>query len=571
MQLENLTKKQILPIQLMVTIIISYLTIFGQGKDKWVIGSYIFIAIFFSTNLFLPYIPNRYYYDKKIFHILFLFDSIMICLGIYLSGNASTDFYLIYFLIIGLSAMSTGLKYLMINTTVFTLIYGWILFKQGNLAGDMGASYALRLPFMFIMALFFGSIVDALIKDKSRSLKESEDKYRSIVESTHDTVYMMDKKSNFLSANSKFLSERRITEEEIIGKNFIDFHSMEETKEFTYRVNKVFENNCATHYEAFDKNQYRWVMRTLSPVVEPATGKVKAVSVISMNITKRVNAEHELKKTLNRLKETQNQLIQNEKMAALGRLASGLAHQIRNPLEIIIMGVEFVANTLPNKDKNLKKAIEKIIQAADRTNNIITNFLRFSRKSELVFKAVDANLLIDETVNLVEHRINLNRIKIRRNYAEESMKVDADKGMLQQVFVNLLNNAIDAMPNGGEIRINVKSKKAKKIEERIGYRDNDYFKIGEIMTVIEIEDTGEGIADDKLPKVFEPFFTTKDVDKGTGLGLSLAHLIIDRHRGTIGVESTVDKGTKFIIKLQNAKNSAKEEKNDGQKKNTDNR
>lgn len=568
MQLENLTKKQILPVQLMVTIIISYLTIYGPAKDKWVIGSYIFIAFFFSTNLFLPYIPIRYYYDKKIFYSLFFFDSIMICLGIYLSGNASTDFYLIYFLIIGLAAMSTGLKYLMINTTVFTLIYGWILFQKGYLTGDMGTSYALRLPFMFIMALFFGSIVDALIKDKSRSLKASEEKYRSIVESTNDTVYMVDKNSRFLSANSKFLSEHRLTEEAIIGNKFIDFHSIEETKEFTSMVDKVFETRQATHYEAFDNNQEKWVMRTLSPIIEPDTGEVNAVSVISMNITERVKAEDELKKTLYKLKETQNQLIQNEKMAALGRLASGLAHQIRNPLEIIIMGVEFVANTLPNKDKNSKKAIEKIKQAAERTNNVITNFLRFSRKSELVFKPINVNMLIDEAVNLLEYKINLNNIKIRRKYAEESIKVEADKGMLQQVFMNLLNNAIDAMPNGGEIRINVKNKKAKKIAERTGYRDSDYFKIGEIMTVIEIEDTGKGITGDELPKVFEPFFTTKDVDKGTGLGLSLAHLIIDRHRGTIGVESTIDKGTKFTIKLQPANNSIKEEKNDGQKKNT---
>ena len=118
--------------------------------------------------------------------------------------------------------------------------------------------------------------------------------------------------------------------------------------------------------------------------------------------------------------------------------------------------------------------------------------------------------------------------------------------------MNLLDNAIDAMPNKGEIGINVKNKKAMHIAERTGYRDSDYFKIGEIMTVIEIEDTGCGITYDELPKVFEPFFTTKDVDKGTGLGLSLAHLIVDRHRGTIGVESTVNKGTKFTIKLQRA-------------------
>jgi len=300
-QLENQIKKQILPVQLVVTIIISYLTIFGPSTGKWVVGSYIFIAIFFSTNLLLSYIPNRYYYDKKIFYTLIFFNSIMICLGIYLSGNASTDFYLIYFLIIGLASMSTSLKYLMINTAVFTIVYGWILFEKGLLTGDMGTSYALRLPFMFIMALFFGSIVDALIKDKSRSIKASEEKYRSIVESTNDTVYMVDKNSRFLSANRKFLSEHRLTEEEIIGKNFFDFYSTEETKEFSNRADKVFETSQATHYEAFNKNLGKWVMRTLSPILEPDTGKAKAVSVISMNITERVKAEDELKKAQNDL------------------------------------------------------------------------------------------------------------------------------------------------------------------------------------------------------------------------------------------------------------------------------
>ena len=340
MQIENLTKKQILPVQLMVTIIISYLTIYGPAKDKWLIGSYIFIAIFFSTNLLLPYIPARYYYDKKIFYILFFFDSIMICLGIYLSGNASTDFYLIYFLIIGLASTSTSLKYLMINTTVFTLLYGWILFQKGLLAGDMGTSYALRLPFMFIIALFFGSIVDALIKDKSKSLKASEEKYRSIVESTNDTVYMVDKNSRFLSVNSKFLSEHSLTEEKIIGKKYIDFHSSEETKEFTNRIDKVFETSRATHYEAFDKDQGKWVMRTLSPIISSDTGKVKAVSVISINITERVKAEDELKKTLNKLNKTTTSIGELNKEIAERKQAEEELRESEEKYRTILASIE---------------------------------------------------------------------------------------------------------------------------------------------------------------------------------------------------------------------------------------
>ncbi|MEE8481325.1 MAG: ATP-binding protein, partial [Desulfobacterales bacterium] len=381
-----------------------------------------------------------------------------------------------------------------------------------------------------------------------------EEKYRSIVESTDDTVYMVDEDSKFLSANSKFLSEHCVKETEIVGKYFSDFHSPEETKEFTKRVNKVFETCCATQYEALNENPGKWVMRTLSPIPDPDTNRIKAVSVMSMDITERVLAENELKNTYNKLKETQNQLMQTEKMAALGRLASGLAHQIRNPLEIILMGVDFLGTSQSHKDINSEKSIEKIKQAANRTNRIITDFLRFSRKSELKFESMDVGNLLDETLSLLDHRINRNNIKINRNYCEEPIEVKADKNMLQQVFMNLLTNAIDAMPKGGEIRIKIHNQIATQIEERIGYRNSDYFKIGEKISVVEIEDTGTGIPSDILPKIFELFFTTKEIEKGTGLGLGLAHLIIDRHRGIISVESEANQGTKFTLKLQPADN-----------------
>jgi len=552
--IESITKKHIFIIHLMVTIILSYLTIFGPTKDILLIWSHIFIIVYLSSNLFILYIPSRYFIDKTIFYYLIFFHSFMICLGMYLSGNASTDFYLIYFLIIGLASMSTSLKYLMINTTVFAFVYGYILFQKGLLGGEMGISYSLRLPFMIITALLFGYIVEGLIKDKSRSLKASEEKYRSLVESTDDSVYMVDKNCQYLSANSKVLSDYGLTEIQIVGKNYSDFHSPEEAREFANRAKKVFETGSATYYEAYNKKFGKWVMRTLSPIKEPDTAKVKAISVVSMNITKRVEAEKELKMTYNKLKEAQDQLMQTEKMAALGRLASGLAHQIRNPLEIIIMGVEFLGNTLHNKDINHEKSMEKIKQAVNRTNQIITDFLRFSRKSELKFESVDVCQLLDETIRLIEHRINVEKIKIDRNYSEESIEVKADRNLLEQVFMNLLNNGIDAMSKGGEIKIKVKTSKAMHVEDKIGGRTKDYFKIGEKMIVVEIKDTGEGIPEDVLPIVFEPFFTTKESGKGTGLGLSLAHLIIDRHQGIINVQSEVNKGTKFTLKLQPANN-----------------
>jgi PAS domain S-box-containing protein len=552
MLIESITKKQIFIIHLMVTIIICYLVIFGPTEGKIVIWSAIFIAFYLSSNLFILYIPNRYFIKRTIFYYLIFFNSFMICLGMYLSGNASTDFYLIYFLIMGISCMSISLKYLMINTTIFVVIYGYILYQKGLLGGEIGISYSLRLPFIIIIGLFFGYIVEALIKDKTRSLEVSEEKYRSLVESINDSMYVVDTDCQYLSANSNVLSEYGLTTNQIVGKKFSDFHSPEQTREFSDRVKKVIETGNTEQFEGYKEKLGKWVIRKLSPIKEPDTAKIRAISVVSMDITERVEIVKELIETNKKLKETQNQLIQNEKMAVIGRLASGLAHQIRNPLEIIIMGVEFLGNTIHSKDLKPEKSIEKIKQAVNRTNQIITDFLRFSRKSELKFESVDVCLLLDETIKLIEYRINEKKVKIERNYSEESIEVTADRNMLQQVFMNLLNNGIDAVSKGGEIRIKVNTKiiMHEHIEDRVGYRDNDYFKIGEKMTEIEIEDNGVGISRDVLQRIFEPFYTTKESEKGTGLGLSLAHLIIDRHQGKISVQSEVNKGTKFILKLQ---------------------
>jgi len=279
-------------------------------------------------------------------------------------------------------------------------------------------------------------------------------------------------------------------------------------------------------------------------------------------------SEERLKIAYHKLKETQNQLIQHEKMAAMGRLASGFAHEIRNPLAIILMGIESLSTTLPEKNKIVKKTIEKIKQAVNRANKIIIDTLQFSRMSEFKFESIDICKSLDETIDLIKHKAVLNNIKINRNYPQKHMKVKADKNMLQQVFLNLFMNAMDAMPKGGEIKVKVYDKIANQLGYKTGERESDYFKIGDKIIVVEIEDTGIGIPKNILSKIFDPFFTTKKVGEGTGLGLSVVHLIIDQHKGIIDVESEVNKGTKFIIMLPLAKNSNKEVQYDREEKNT---
>lgn len=251
-----------------------------------------------------------------------------------------------------------------------------------------------------------------------------------------------------------------------------------------------------------------------------------------------------------KLRESQEQQIQNEKMVALGRLASGIAHQIRNPLEIILMGTEFISSSLPQDDRNAGVSVDKIKHAVTRANRIISDILKFSRNSELAIQPVDLLAMLKEVLILVESEAALHNVRIVTHFPDQPIMIEGDKSMLEQVVINLLSNAIDAMPRGGEINIRVYRTEASERGNRIGRRARDYFQLGDEMIVVEIEDTGNGIPAEELKQIFEPFFTTKKSGRGTGLGLSIAHLIVDRHKGVIEVESRLHAGTKFTVRLQ---------------------
>ena len=243
-----------------------------------------------------------------------------------------------------------------------------------------------------------------------------------------------------------------------------------------------------------------------------------------------------LKEIISQLHQTQNQLIQSEKMAAVGQLASGIAHEIRNPLGIILGGVEFLENKLAKKkDKVAKESLKKIKESIDRANHIVVDLLKFSRASQLEAQPVSACKIMDEAISLIKNQVYLHGVKIKRNYKQRNAHIKADANMLRQGFFNLFINAIEAMPKGGILSLSVR------LPERQGSDDKK--------VVIEITDTGKGISQDNLARIFNPFFTTKEPGKGTGLGLSIVHLILERHKATIDVESRLGEGTKFTLKL----------------------
>jgi len=258
----------------------------------------------------------------------------------------------------------------------------------------------------------------------------------------------------------------------------------------------------------------------------------------AIDITARKNAENSLKNAYQKLKETQNELIQAEKLAALGRFSSGIAHEVKNPLGIILGGAEYLQTCLKeSKDESLKGIVDMIKTSTLRADSIIRGLLRFGKPAELKKEKIKPASLIEESLTLLKYRLPLSNIEIDHQWPKDDFFINVDKNQLQQVLFNLFVNSSDAMPKGGKLTI----KSYKTVSQE--------FLPNEESCVIEISDNGEGILEENLKKIFEPFFTTKRDTKGTGLGLYLCKTIINNHGGNISIKSQAGSGTTLTIFL----------------------
>jgi len=230
-------------------------------------------------------------------------------------------------------------------------------------------------------------------------------------------------------------------------------------------------------------------------------------------------------------------ILQSQKLAAIGELSAGIAHEINNPLAIIRQEAEWLQHLLKNKAgleagevEELRNGLRQIVQEVDRCKDITHRLLDFARKREPVIQAVELNKIIEDMALLVEKEAKYNNIKIIRKYDANLPLIHSDGPQLRQVVLNLLNNAVHAVGQDGEVTITTR-------------------RAGEQGIDLIVADTGCGIPKEHLDKIFYPFFTTKPEGKGTGLGLSICLGIIQRLGGGLAVDSAVGEGTTFIINL----------------------
>ena len=366
-------------------------------------------------------------------------------------------------------------------------------------------------------------------------------KYHELLENTNDIVLFINPSGEIEHANKQ---ARFIFDELNDPPEPIQFHSLfdnllaisiESVKKRVLDGNEVSGSswklkNTSLHHMNVDAKLVPLHDRNkvvgIGCILKDTSARENAVNALEKN-TKEL--KQKVKHTSEQLNEVQQRLILSEKMAVVGQLAAGIAHELRNPLNVINSSIYYLNKVMKSPNEKVSEHLGIIKDEIIRSQKIVDNLLSFSKKSSIDKGSVEINQILEQALALVQKEFLTNNIEIENDLTlVKKCFVNADE--VKQVFLNLILNAKNAMPSGGRLRV------------ATYMQDDD-------TVVAEFSDNGVGISQDKLNKIFDPFYTTDLKGKGTGLGLSIVHSAVKRNNGTITVESIEDEGATFFIRL----------------------
>lgn len=362
----------------------------------------------------------------------------------------------------------------------------------------------------------------AALKQSAEELAKSEKLYKSLVESAEDTIINVDCRGDIISINRYGVRLFGYTPQGIIGKSIYDVFPGRAGSEIQHLIDQVFATHRgrrATLEVLLNGKEYHLNLN-LTPIRED--GEIMSVLIIAHDITSS--------------KKMEEQLYHTEKLASLGQLAAGVAHEINNPLAIILGFTDMLLEktAADSKEYRILKTIER---QGNNCKKIVENLMSFARSPERVQYETDINRNVEMVMEVVKNTLLTRKVKYHLQLAPGLPRVRGDAAQLQQVFLNLITNAVNAMPQGGDLTITT-----------------GLNATGDRVRII-FADTGEGIKKEHLPRIYDPFFTTRKVGEGTGLGLSVSYAILTKFGGTIECvsrtreEAKDQSGTTFTITL----------------------
>jgi PAS domain S-box-containing protein len=403
-----------------------------------------------------------------------------------------------------------------------------VYIRQAMIQGSFTAAVIIIFVFLMAYERIWLKTLEEEVKEKTsdiesyaEKLKRSEERYRSLIESADDMIYTVDKDCNILSVNRYFANLLKQQDDEIVGQNIRNIIEYKAPENVCSVAKNVLEKSEAIGREELVKigNREYWLDTKYKPVMT-TDGQESTVLVISRDIT-----EH---------KRMEEQLFHTEKLASMGTLSAGVAHEMNNPIGIILGYTELLLEKFP-KDSKVYNMLKTIERQSNNCTRIVENLLAFARIPEKTATETDVADGIQKVVNVVTNTLLTKKVELKKEIKEDLPKVRGDGQQIEQVFLNIINNAMAAMgDDGGILTISA-------------HRSND-------MVRISFTDTGPGIPLENRDKIFEPFFTTKKVGDGTGLGLSVSHGIVSKFGGDIRVKSQTaaeggEPGTTFTVIL----------------------
>jgi two-component system cell cycle sensor histidine kinase/response regulator CckA len=385
-------------------------------------------------------------------------------------------------------------------------------------------------------------------KYTEEALRESEEKYRTILENIEDGYYEVDLKGNLTFFNDSLCKILGYTYDELMGmksRTYFDRESLRPVFETFYQVFQTGRPAKLFEGEVIRKDGAKRIVETSVTLIKDTEGNPIGFRGIGRDITERRRAEEERE-------QLEARLMRVQKMEALGTLAGGIAHNFNN----LLMGIQGNTSLMlmesdperPNYEK--LKAIERLVKSGSRLTGQLVGYTRGGRYQ---VKLIDLNRLMTETSDTFG--VTKKEIRIHKELTEGLRRIDADQGQIEQIFMNLYVNAADAMPKGGDLFLSTKNVTHKEISsERHEVKKGKY-------VMFSVRDTGDGMDKATQERIFDPFFTSKGHSKGTGLGLASVQGIVMAHKGHIDVESKLGHGTTFKIYLPATEREMKEKRN----------
>ncbi len=406
---------------------------------------------------------------------------------------------------------------------------------------------------------------------------ESEQRYRRLLASVTDYVYSVTVKDGRAVATSHGPGCEAVT-----GYSSKDFESdpslwyemiFEADRPVVLaqaeRILRGEEPPPLEHRITHKDGNLRWIRNTPVPRKD-AQGVLIGYDGLVYDITERKLAEQQLtranaelaaneealKRTLEELKaanlelkQTQLRLIQSAKLEIVGTLAAGVAHEVKNPLQTLLMGLDYLGPKLPAGNENMAMVLADMRDAVNRANSVVSGLLQLSADTDFELKSEDLNAVIKRSLRLINAQAIAAKIRITRKLETALPRVRIDRVKIEQVFINLYLNALQAMSAGGVITVTTR---AGRFGEDFAAKDPTLnpFARGEQVVIAEVRDQGTGIEEKNLPKIFDPFFTTKGSGGGTGLGLSVVKKIVDLHGGVIAIQNAPEGGVVAALLLK---------------------